>query len=195
MNFLSSFLAVLALFTGHSSTNSSPTDQRIKEAYQFCQMQGMNTDFCILIDMDIHSGKKRFFVYDFNERKVINRALVSHGCCDGIWAIDGSAENPAFSNIPDSHCSSLGKYKIGQRGYSNWGIHINYKLHGLEATNDKAFQRYIVLHSWEAIGDEATYPWGSPEGWGCPAVSNKQMRYLDDLLKNVEKPVLMWIYK
>lgn len=195
MILFSRFFAVLAFLALTSSKHSASSEDRIKEAQQYCQTQGMNTDFCILIDMNIHSGKKRFFVYDFKQKKVINRALVSHGCCDGIWGIGGSVDEPTFSNVPDSHCSSLGKYKIGQRGYSNWGIHVNYKLHGLEASNDKAYQRYIVLHSWEAIGDEATYPRGSAESWGCPAVSNKQMRYLDGLLKKVDKPVLLWIYK
>jgi hypothetical protein len=39
------------------------------------------------------------------------------------------------------------------------------------------------------------YPEGTPEGWGCPAVSNLQMRKLDSLLKKEKKPLLMWIYE
>ena len=42
----------------------------------------------------------------------------------------------------------------------------------------------IVLHGWNSVQDKETYPNGSPEGYGCPAVSNNTMRYLDELLKN-----------
>jgi hypothetical protein len=89
----------------------------------------------------------------------------------------------------------LGKYKIGERGYSNWGINIKYSLHGLEASNSNAFKRLIVFHSWEVVQDEEIYPDGTPEGWGCPTISNKSMKLTDPLLKLSEKPVLMWIYK
>jgi len=90
--------------------------------------------------------------------------------------------------------SSLGKYRIGKRGYSNWGINVNYKLHGLEASNSNAYKRIIVLHSWKDIPNDEVYPRGCPEGWGCPAVSNDFMRKLDVLLKNSRKSVLMWVY-
>ena len=37
---------------------------------------------------------------------------------------------------------------------------INYRLHGLEL-NSNAFERNIVFHSWDKIGDEETYPAGT----------------------------------
>ena len=100
---------------------------------------------------------------------------------------------PEFSNVPDSHCSSLGKYLVAERGWSGWGIHVNYKLDGLETTNSNARKRVIVLHSWDAISDEEVFPRGTPEGWGCPSVSNNTMRRLDAKLKE-NKRVIMWIY-
>jgi hypothetical protein len=45
------------------------------------------------------------------------------------------------------------------------------------------------------ITENETFPEGTPEGWGCPAVSNQQMRALDSLLKKEKKPLLLWIYK
>ena len=74
------------------------------------------------------------------------------------------------------------------------GIHVNYRLHGLESTNSNAFSREIVLHSWESVADLETYPKGTPEGWGCPAVSDNTMRTLDSLLQNSGENVLLWIY-
>ncbi|BDD00612.1 murein L,D-transpeptidase catalytic domain-containing protein [Persicobacter psychrovividus] len=126
--------------------------------------------------MSVHSGKYRLFVYDFNNDRIERSALVSHGCGESWWGADQSKTNPVFSNIPESHKSSLGKYKIGKRGWSNWGIHVNYRMHGLEKTNSNANRRDIVLHSWEQVLDQEPYPDGTAEGWGCPAVSNEVFR-------------------
>lgn len=42
-----------------------------------------NTDFCILIDMKIHSGKDRMFVWNFKTKIVDKKALCAHGCGKG----------------------------------------------------------------------------------------------------------------
>ncbi|WP_312083360.1 hypothetical protein [Epilithonimonas hominis] len=44
------------------------------------------------------------------------------------------------------------------------------------------------------MSDKEVYPDGSPEGWGCPTVSNNAFKEIDPLIKNCRKPVLMWIY-
>lgn len=168
---------------------------KTKEALEYCKKNGLNTEFCFLVDMSIHSGKNRFFIYSFKNQSIINQGLCSHGCCDNPWGVDATKTNPTFSNVENSHCSSIGKYKIGKRGYSNWGIHVNYKLHGLEKTNSNAYSRFIVLHSWKMIPENELYPKGAPEGWGCPAVSNKLMKQIDALLKKKRKSALLWIYK
>ena len=175
--------------------NIELTKTKAAEALAFCETQNFNTDFCILIDMSLHSGVKRFIVWDFKNKKIKNSFLVSHGCCDNPWSSDASKDNPKFSNINNSHCSSLGKYKIGERGYSSWGVNIKYLLHGLEQTNSNAFKRIIVFHSWEKVTDEEVYPKGTPEGWGCPTISNNSFKIIDPVLKSSTKPVLMWIYK
>jgi len=176
-------------------TESIDLNKQAEEAKQFCINNKMNTDFTLLIDMSKHSGKARFYIYDFKLKSVIDSGLVSHGCCSNPWGADGTKTNPTFNNIPESHCSSLGKYKVGKRGWSNWGIHVNYKLHGMEKSNSKALSRQIVLHSWNDISETEVFPAGTPEGWGCPAVSNNFMTRLDKKLKTMDKPVLLWIYK
>jgi hypothetical protein len=93
-----------------------------------------------------------------------------------------------------SHCSSIGKFVILDRGVSQWGIKVNYILQGKEKTNSNARSRAVVLHSWEAISNDEVYPEGTPEGWGCPAVSNESMKEIDEILKQ-NKKVLMWIIK
>jgi hypothetical protein len=162
------------------------------EAKAFCVSKNLNTDFFIFIDMEAHSGLKRFLIWDFKADTIADSFMVSHGCCNNIWGGTRSKENATVSNVINSHCSSIGKYIIGDRGYSQWGIHVKYLLHGMESTNNNALKRVIVLHSWEAVSDEVTYPKGTPEGWGCPAVSNNALRIIDQKLRNSPKKVLMW---
>lgn len=175
--------------------NVETTRTRANEALLFCRTNNLNTDFCMLIDMNLHSGIKRFFVWDFKNDTISNSFLVSHGCCDYPWSFDLSKDRPHFSNEDGSHCSSLGKYKIGERAYSDWGINVKYVLHGLEPSNSNALSRWIVFHSWDKVSDEEIYPNGTPEGWGCPTISNNSMRIIDPQLKQVQKAVLMWIYQ
>lgn len=154
----------------------------------------MNTDFCILIDFSKHSGLKRFYILDFNQNKTVEEFMVSHGAGDNPWSGTASKDSPTFSNENNSHKSSLGKYEIGERGWSQCGINVKYLMHGLEESNSNALQRVVVLHSWEAIPNDEIFPQGTPEGWGCPALFNDAMTMVNTYLKDVNKPVLMWIF-
>lgn len=165
---------------------------KVLEAQNYCKINNFNLQFCILADMKRHSGLKRMFVFQFKDSSISHSFLVSHGCGNLPWGADLSKTKATFSNVPESHCSSLGKYKIGNRGVSQWGIRVKYLLHGLDKTNSNALKRFIVLHSWEAVSHKNTYPKGTPEGWGCPAVSNKSMQVLDSIMKASHKPVLFW---
>ncbi|WP_262151990.1 murein L,D-transpeptidase catalytic domain family protein [Chryseobacterium foetidum] len=175
--------------------DSAKTYKKALEALDFCKKNKFNTDFAILIDMSLHSGLKRFFVYDFKTEKITHQHLVGHGCGSNDWSSDESKDSPEFSNVDGSHLSSLGKYKIGARGVSEWGVKTKYLMHGLENTNNNALKRVIVFHSWERMSDEEIFPKGSPEGWGCPTLSNNAFRAVDPILEKSSKPVLMWIYQ
>jgi hypothetical protein len=164
-----------------------------EEAKLFCKQNLFNEDYYFLLDFSIHSGKNRFFIYDFKKKEVLKSALVTHGSCDVFEANKTPYEKAKFSNKNNSHCSSLGKYKIGKRDYSSWGINIKYWIHGLEASNSKAVERVVVLHSWSAVSDTEIYPNYSALSWGCPAVSDNFMRHLDSILQQSSKPVLLWI--
>ena len=169
-------------------------NEKAKEALAFCKAKAYNTDFCILIDMKIHSGKYRMFVYDFNKQEIERKALCTHGCGKGDKKSTGA--QPLFSNVEGSLLTSLGKYKIGGRSYSQWGINVHYKLYGLEASNSNAFKRIIVLHSHSPVPSVEIYPAHLPMGWsyGCPVTDDETMTCLDTKLKSAKKPVLLWIY-
>jgi hypothetical protein len=196
-NFISSELENSKLETDISnkpSVNKSKLQVKAKEALDFCKRKGYNSNFCFLIDMSLHSGVNRFFIWNFLEAKIEDSLLVAHGTGNYPWNNDFTKENPSFSNKDGSHCTSLGKYKIGIRGYSDWGIHVKYLMHGLEESNSNALARQVVFHSWERVSDTEVYPDGTPEGWGCPAISNAKMLLIDKKLKASKSPVLMWIY-
>lgn len=168
--------------------------KKSKEAFAYCKDNNLNTDFCILIDMKIHSGKNRMFLWNFENDTVERAALCAHGV--GKDNMRSTGDTPIFSNIEGSLLSSLGKYKLGARSNSQYGINIHYKMHGLENTNSNAFKRYIVLHSHKPVKDEEIYPNHMLLGWsqGCPVTSNEMMTYLDKKLQQTKKPVLLWIY-
>lgn len=178
--------------------NASTAEQREytnyhKEASEFVKQNNYNTEFYYLIDMQVHSGKNRFFVYDFNSQKIVSQNLVTHGACDQLENHWDKYRKAYFSNKKDSHCSMKGKFKIGKRDYSSWGIHVKYWLHGLEKSNATAESRVVVLHSWTKVSNTETYPMYSPLSWGCPAVSDLFMQQLDKQLQSSKKPVLLWI--
>jgi hypothetical protein len=175
-------------------TDVNKTKRKAGEALQFCKSKNFNTDFCILIDMSLHSGVKRFFIWDFKANSISKQYLVGHGCGSNSWSEDDSKDQPKFSNEDGSHLSALGKYKLEGRGYSDWGIHVKYLMHGLEESNNNALKRFIVFHSWNLMSDDEVFPEGSPEGWGCPTISNNAMKEIDPMLQQSKKPVLMWIY-
>ncbi len=164
-----------------------------KEALQFCKEKNMNESYYFLLDFTVHSGRNRFFIYDFKNQKVIEEKLVTHGSCDQFEENPEKWEKAKFDKRVDSHCSMKGKYEIGNRDYSSWGIHVKYWLHGLEPTNATAVKRVVVLHSWDAVKNKEVYPKYSPLSWGCPAVSNEFMSELDSLLQKQDKNVLLWI--
>lgn len=163
------------------------------EALTFCQKEKFGEEYYFLIDLSVHSGKNRFFIYDFASKKVLEKSLVTHGSCDQFEENPEKWEKVKFDHRVDSHCSMKGKYKIGNRDYSSWGINVKYWLHGLEASNINAEKRVVVLHSWNAVKNKEVFPKYSPLSWGCPAVSNEFMKKLDIRLQQSEKPVLLWI--
>lgn len=195
-------LFIFAILMACGNTADSKPEDRISakdypskhsEALTFCKINGFSTDYYFLIDLSVHSGRNRFFVYDFKQNKVVAQNVVTHGACDAFEPNDTPNEKAKFSNRVDSHCSALGKYKVGKRDYSSWGINVKYWLDGMEETNANARDRVVVLHSWEKVSDTEIYPSYSPLSWGCPAVSDNFMRTLDTKLQTTKKPVLLWI--
>ena len=178
---------------GEMYANTMPAlHVRAGEALSYCKAKKLNTEYCILVDFSIHSGRNRLFVWDFARDTIAFASLCAHG-----YGMGSTASKPIFSNEPESHCSSLGHYRTGIRSYSKWGINVHYKLHGLDTTNSNAFKRDVVLHSYGPVPEVEIYPLHLPMGYsaGCPVVSDNAMRRIDSLLKAAKTPMLLWIYE
>jgi len=190
MQKLSALLILFILFGFKPAANTKISTERINEALAFCQKNNMDTSIAILVDMSIHSGKNRLFVYDFKQKAISISGLCAHGVGGG-----STPTKVVFSNKVGSYCTSLGKYKVKGRAYSNWGINVHYKMYGMENTNNNAFKRIVVLHSYTPVPNQEIYPqtlFG--QSAGCPVLSDATMRKIDALLKDRKKPVLLWIY-
>ena len=116
----------------HEIKKQEPKDYKkyAEEALLYCKKNKISTEFFVLIDFSIHSGKKRMFIWDFKKDKITDSFLVSHGCGSQPTARDYSKEKPAFSNQPNSHSSSLGKYWISTKKVPSPSFGEKYLLYG-----------------------------------------------------------------
>lgn len=146
-----------------------------------------NQNIAFLIDMKIMSGKNRFFIYDLKSNKIIESGLVAHGS-GSETGVEGELK---FSNVDNSHCTSLGKYYVGVSYHGQYGK--AYKLHGLDKTNDNAFKRFIVLHKYETMPFEEQ---DSPivNSLGCPMVHEKFFKILEKYIDNSSQKIILDIY-
>lgn len=156
-------------------------------AKEYIAGHGFDRAHCFLLDMRIPSGKKRFFVYNLKKDSVEISGLVTHGSGSG-YGPDGLV----FSNQPNSYCTSLGKYRVGNSYNGTFGL--AYKLYGLEQTNSKAFDRFVVLHSYSCVPDDEVFPYPICVSLGCPTVSPAFLSRLNKYITESRKPVLLWIY-
>ncbi len=151
---------------------------------KYIKENGYSSDYCFIINMAIPSGKKRFFVYNLLKDSIENSGLVAHG--SGSEIKNGSF---VFNNTPNSLASAKGKYKIGISYFGDFGL--AYKLHGLDVTNNKAFERFIVLHSHDCVPDKEVYPSPICVSWGCPTVNPTFLILLQSKIKESTKSILL----
>jgi hypothetical protein len=143
--------------------------------------------YAFVIDMRIPSYKKRFFVYDLKKDSLVTASFVAHGT--GSETFRGEL---VFSNVPDSRCTSLGKYKIGASYNGMYGF--SYRLHGLDSTNNKALERAIVMHGNRCVPDEQKEEFPICFSYGCPMVSTKFLQKLKTYITQERKtPILLSI--
>lgn len=154
-------------------------DNAIK-GYLYLKSQGKldHEDVISIVDFSLSSTKKRLFVIDLKNGKVLYNTYVAHGRNSGKEFAN------VFSNDPESFKSSLGFYVTkgtynGQHGFS-------LRLEGEEkGINDNAFKRAIVMHSADYVDKKLI----SSQGYigrslGCPALPKEVYKPIIEKIKN-----------
>jgi L,D-transpeptidase catalytic domain len=175
--------------TEHKLTVDSKEKMQAKaaEAKTFTQQKDYNENICFLVDMSLPSNQNRFFIYDLKKDSLQNEGLVTHGRCNQNWL-----EGRKYGNAVGCGCTSLGKYKIGNPYNGRFGL--AFKLYGLDKTNDKAFDRFVVLHGHSCVPEtEVTDEICQSDG--CPTVAPGFLQQLKSIINASKKPVLLWIYE
>ncbi len=135
-------------------------------------------DLLTVIDYSLPSTEPRLWVLDLERGEVLYHELVAHG--------RGTGDNYAtkFSNLNDSHQTSLGLFRTG--GTYQGGNGYSMKLQGLDkGFNDRAEARYIVMHgAWYVSPEQARAQGRLGRSWGCPALSEKMAPKVIDTIKN-----------
>lgn len=128
-------------------------------------------------DFSQSSFKKRLYIIDVKNFKVLKNTYVAHGKNSGLQ----HASN--FSNTPESLQSSLGFFVTKGTYFGKHGLSL--RLGGKETGfNNKAEERAIVVHGANYIGSHRL---GAPymgRSFGCPAVPQAEAAEVINIIKD-----------
>ena len=198
---IAALLLLLFLITGHSTPKD--LDERAAEAFEYCKENGYSTDYCLLVDYGRHSGRVRFFLWDFEKDKPMLRCLCAHG-----YGKESTARKPVFSNEPGSFCSSLGHYRVGrEKTMSKPKGRKALVLYGKDKSNSNALQRGILIHP-VSLPNFSIYPLMipvkvhkvlghkiRPKSEGCITIPFRKYAEVVETAKSSDKPLMMWVYE
>jgi hypothetical protein len=137
-----------------------------------------NQDVLSIVDFSLPSDKKRLFVIDLTQGRLLYNTYVSHG------RNSGKAMATRFSNRPHSYMSSLGLYVTGDTymGKNGYSLRLDGREKGI---NDRALSRGIVMHPADYVNQDLA----RSQGWigrseGCPAIPEEIHHELIETIKN-----------
>lgn len=172
---ISSIAGAALLF--HNIHTSNIKD-KAAELKAYCDRNGYNTEYAILVDYSRNSLRKRLYVYDFKKQRIIMSSLAGHGSGG-----ESTIFHPEFSNVPGSNCSSLGHYKIGKERRMYTRPCNAFELDGLDFTNSNVRKRSVLLH-----------PSAGPLSHGCVTLPFHRYQKLSNLLNSQPRNIIMWVY-
>lgn len=190
-------VAVAACYVARRSCDLTPDnthyaslERRAEAALKVARRQGLSTNYCLLVDYSVPSGKPRLYVWSFNEHKAVARTYAMHGAGGG-----STASKPVFSNEPGSECSSLGRFAVTlERGIR---VKRGLRIKGLDTTNSNAYGRGLMVHGsmWVNVNCWRKYiPLNRLSSQGCVTVSTRGFDYIDSLAHSESKPLLLWTF-
>jgi hypothetical protein len=130
-----------------------------------------------IVDFSKPSTSKRMWIVDLKNKTLLLNTYVAHG--------QGSGANMAtnFSNVAESHQSSLGFYIASETYLGKHGLSL--KLDGQDkGINDLARARAIVVHGAKYVSEDFIKSTGRlGRSFGCPAVPEALNAKIIDLIK------------
>jgi len=198
---IAALLLLLFLITGYSTPKD--LDERAEEALEYCNKNGYSTEYCLLVGYGRHSGRVRFFLWDFQKEKQVMKCLCAHGYGKG-----STARKPVFSNEPGSFCSSLGHYRVGkEKTMSKPKGRKALVLYGKDKTNSNALQRGILIHP-VSLPNFPIYPLMipvkvhkilghkiRPKSEGCITIPFRKYSEVVETVKSSSKPLMLYAYE
>jgi L,D-transpeptidase catalytic domain len=156
------------------------------EGYYNLKEKGLiKKDILTVIDFSMSSTRKRLWVIDMTNNKVLFNSYVSHGMNSG------GEYASKFSNADSSNKSSLGFYATGEMYQGKHGLSL--KLDGLErGINNNARKRSVVVHGAD-YADASVFKSQKMLGrsQGCPAIPEK---IKTKLIKKIKGKSCLFIY-
>lgn len=157
------------------------------ESEEFALKHDLSDQYCLLVDYGLPSGTPRVYVWSFKEKKILFKAYTMHGCGGG-----STDEEPVFSNILGSKCSTLGNFAITrQHGVIN---RTGFRLIGLDEENANAWERALMIHnsSWvDEYCKQKYIPLNEKICQGCVTVNVKAMEKIGQLVDSESKLILL----
>ncbi len=137
-----------------------------------------NDDVLSIADMTTPSGRKRLFVIDMKNSKLLFVTYVAHGRNSGL------EKTLHFSNESESNKSSVGFYITSQTYSGKHGYSM--RLEGQEiGFNNNARDRDIVVHGADYVTEAVIKSQGYiGRSLGCPALSPELYKPIIDKIKN-----------
>lgn len=142
------------------------------KAHQYALRTGKvkKKDLLTIVDYSMASNLERMYVIDLKDDAVLMKLRVAHG--NG----SGTKHATSFSNLPNSHKSSLGTFITGETYVGKHGL--SRRVDGIEAgINTNARSRAIVIHAapYVSKGFGQAHPnLGLGRSQGCLAVNPSQ---------------------
>lgn len=166
----------------------------VKDGLEYAKTHNLNERVVVFVNFSKHSGKPRFFVYDYRESKVVYSSLCAHGRGKG-----NKAWKAKLSNEVGSKCSCKGHFKItGKKKI--WGYLPCLILDGLDASCSNARRRGILVHPSMLVSVFQYGIWPfyiplGPESEGCFAISYNAYRKLERMYCKGNKPIMIYAYE
>jgi hypothetical protein len=143
-----------------------------------------NADILTIIDFSQTSHKKRMYIIDVKNIKVLMNTYVAHGKNSGLQSAN------SFSNVHESLQSSLGFYVTKQTYTGKHGLSL--RLDGKDrGFNDNAESRAVVVHGATYIGEHRLGSAYMGRSFGCPAVPQEQA---DKVINTIKNGTTLFIY-